>query len=137
MRRVLLPLLVLLPLQAGCGGGGDEAVVDGAVLTIEAIQEPSTRGPEAAQVRRAFAGVAAAGLEATRRRDRLEVCEQLRCVARTASDQVTITFWPDDATAERVADRSVGRLGVTFASGEVAADERDDYLEAIRRGLRR
>lgn len=136
MRRTAVPILAAA-LFALVGCGGDDDVADGPVLTIEAIQEPSSRGPEAALVRRAFAALDDAGLDVSGRRDRIDVCEQLLCVARTTSKAVTITAWPDADTAARVADRSVGTLGVTFASGAVPRDEQGAYVRAIRRALRR
>lgn len=135
MRRTAVPILATTVLAlAGCGG--DDDVAEGPVLTIEAIQEPSTRGPEAALVRRAFRALDDAGLDVSGRRDRIDVCQQLRCVARTTSDRVTITAWPDADTASRVADRSVGTLGVTFAAGAVPRAEQAGYVRAIRRALR-
>lgn len=136
MRRTAVPILAAA-LLALSGCGGDDDVADGPVLTIEAIQEPSSRGPEAALVRRAFAAMEEAGLDVSGRRDRLDACEQLRCVARTTADRVTVTAWPDADTAARVAQRSVGTLGVTFAAGEVSTADQRTYLRAVRRALQR
>ena len=136
MRRTAVPILATAALAlAGCGG--DDDVAEGPVLTIEAIQEPSNRGPEAALVRRAFAALDDAGLDVSGRRDRIDVCEQLRCVARTTADRVTVTAWPDADTAARVAERNVGTLGITFAADAVPRAEQAAYVRAVRRALRR
>lgn len=116
----------------GCGGddGGDEA--SGPLLTIEAIPTPSKTGPEADRIRRAFAALDAADLEARNRRDATAACEQLECFTRIASDEVTITAWADSDTAARASEHHVGTLGVTFVSSRVTRDEQAAYLEAIR-----
>lgn len=115
------------------GGCGDDA--SGPTLTIEATAVPSSTGPEAAAVRKAFAALDAADLAAANQRDGTGVCEQLGCFTRIVSDDVTISAWLDGDAAAGAAERRVGTFGVTFVSSRVPRAEQAAYLRVIRDSL--
>lgn len=132
LRAVLAGAAATLAL-GGCGGGDDGGDgSSGAVLTIQAVPEASSTGPEADRIRRAFAAVEAAGLDAGNQRDGTAACEQLQCFARIVSDEVSISAWADDDAAEKASEHHVGHLGVTFVTSRVPRAEQAAYLRAIR-----
>lgn len=115
----------------GCGDdGGGEA--SGPVLTIQATPAPSTDGPEARVIRKAFAALEAADLPAENQRDGTDACEQLACFTRIVSDEVTISAWQDADAAAEAAERNVKNYGVTFVTSRVPRDGQARYLRVIR-----